>query len=267
MKISIITPSYNQAHFLPMTIKSVLSQAGNFDIEYIIADGGSTDNSVDVIKKYELLLKSNKYQKQCNSIEYIWWSKKDKGQADAINKGIQKATGDVVAYLNSDDAYKDGTFEKVVRSFKVHPTRMWLTGYCEIIDEHGVEIQKSISYYKNFLLRHYSYNKLCITNFIAQPATFWRKKVHNKVGYFDQTLHYVMDYDFWIRLGKISKPIIINIFLSCFRIHQYAKGSSNFKEQFREDIQTIFKYHSNKYILLAHQAHNRMIMLIYSIIK
>ena len=267
MKFSIITPSYNQGKFLEQTIKSVISQGGDFEIEYIIADGGSTDNSVEIINKYDQLLKANKFSIKCKAVKLIWWSKKDKGQTEAINKGILKATGDIIAYLNSDDIYLPGTFEKVSKAFLKNPDKVWLAGQCKIIDEKGREIQKPIKYYKNLWLKHFSYNRLCITNFIAQPATFWRRSIHSKIGYFNEKLHYVMDYDFWLRAGKISDPIILQDNLSCFRIHTQSKGGSNFYKQFQEDLITTIKYSDKKYVLALHRTHNQLIKYIYTLIK
>ena len=267
MKITIITPSYNQAHFLPKTIESVISQEGNFEIEYIIADGGSTDNSVEIIKKYDRLIKDKIYPIKCNNITYVWLSRKDKGQAAAINQGILKASGDIIAYLNSDDVYCAGTFEKVVEAFQTNRKRVWLTGYCRIIDEKGITIQKLITYYKNLWLRHYSYNKLCTTNFIAQPATFWRPLIHKKAGYFDEGLYYTFDYDFWLRTGKKFDPIVIKNYLANFRIHSQSKGCQGYERQFDDDLDIINRYSHNKYTRALHWLNNTLIKVVYKIIK
>ena len=127
MEISIITTNYNTDKYLEETIKSVLNQKGDFELEYIITDGGSTDNSLNIIKKYK------------DKLKYI--SEKDKGQSNGINKGLRMATGDIVAFLNADDVYTDGALDKVVKYFKENPDCMWLTGYCKIIDENGKQIK------------------------------------------------------------------------------------------------------------------------------
>jgi glycosyltransferase involved in cell wall biosynthesis len=186
-KISIITPSFNQGPFIERTIRSVLDQEyPNF--EYIVMDGGSMDGTIEILRKYEGRLK--------------WISQKDEGQADAINKGIGVATGDVIAYLNSDDVYEPGTLKKVADQFSAHPETLWLTGHCRIIDEQDREIRRPITAYKNFLLRHYSHSLLLITNPISQPATFWRRQVIDELGVFNKNEHFVMDYDYWLRIGK-----------------------------------------------------------------
>ena len=123
MKISIITPSYNQAQFIERTILSVLNQDYK-DIEYIIMDGGSTDGTVEILKKY--------------SDHIIWKSEKDNGQSDAINKGLKMATGDIVAYLNSDDTYQPGAFKEVATFFEKNPDKKWVYGKCLIINENHV---------------------------------------------------------------------------------------------------------------------------------
>ncbi len=118
-KISIITPSWNQGPFIERTIRSVLEQ-GYPNLEYIVMDGGSTDGTIDILRKYEGRL--------------TWVSDKDKGQADAINKGITRSTGDIIAYLNSDDIYETGALRKAADHFSAHPDDRWLTGQCRIID-------------------------------------------------------------------------------------------------------------------------------------
>ncbi|MBP8689293.1 glycosyltransferase [Patescibacteria group bacterium] len=161
MKISIITTNYNTDKYLEQTIKSVLSQKGDFNLEYIITDGESKDGSLDIIKKYDKEVKSGKWGK---NIEFRYLSEKDKGQSEGINKGLKIATGDIVAFLNADDLYTKNALNIVVEYFKQHPDCMWLTGYCRIIDENGKEIRKYITNYKNRKLKKFSLKKLLIEN-------------------------------------------------------------------------------------------------------
>ena len=267
MKFSIITPSYNQGKFLGQTIESVISQEGDFAVEYIVADGGSTDNSVEIIKKYDELLKNNKYPIRCGGVKLIWWSKKDRGQSDAINQGFKKATGEIIAWINSDDYYANRAFEKVQASFKQNPNALWLTGYCYIIDEKNQEIQKYITRYKNWWLNHYSYNKLLVTNLIRQPATFWKKEILTTIGSLDEKLNYTMDYDYWLRIGKKYQPIILKEYLSNFRIHSQSKGKITYTKQFEEDLNISKKYSNNKIYPFLHVIHNFIITTIYKTIK
>ena len=165
MKISIITTNYNTDKYLEQTIKSVLNQKGEFELEYIITDGGSIDNSLEIIKKYNKEVKEGKWGKH---ITYKYISEKDKGQSDGINKGLKMATGDIVAFLNADDLYTEGALEKVVTYFKENPDCMWLTGYCKIIDENGKQIKKYITEYKNRKLRKFTFEQLLIEDCISQ---------------------------------------------------------------------------------------------------
>jgi glycosyltransferase involved in cell wall biosynthesis len=235
--ISIITPSFNQASFIDRTIRSVLDQ--NYPgLEYIIVDGGSQDGTIDVLKKYERRLK--------------WISEKDEGQADAINKGVLMATGDIIAYLNSDDVYEPGALRRVAEYFAAHPEAMWLTGKCRIIDEHDREIRGMITAYKNFLLRHYSYRMLLVTNPISQPATFWRRTVVDEFGLFDKTEHLVMDYEYWLRIGKKYPLSVLDEYLAAFRVYASSKTSSSFLTTFGREFQLAKMYSSSSALNAIH---------------
>ena len=221
IKISIITPSYNQAEFIERTIKSVFCQ--NYpDLEYIVMDGGSTDGTIDILKKY--------------SDRIIWKSEKDTGQSDAINKGLKMATGDIVAYLNSDDTYEPGAFQKVAEFFQKNPDKKWVYGKCKIIDENDREIRRSITWYKNFLLKKYSYAKLLSENYISQPATFWKREMLNEVGYFNVKEHFCMDYEYWLRIGQKYDAGVIDTYLANFRYHTSSKSGGVNKKQFQDEL-------------------------------
>ena len=202
MKISIITPSYNQGEYIDQTIESVLSQQGDFELEYIIVDGKSTDNSLDIIKKWTI--KDNRLK---------WISEADNGQSEAINKGLKMVTGDIVAYLNSDDTYKENALNEVVNYFK-NSDKKWVLAKCKIINKQNQEIRKLITKYKNYFLKRYSYNKLLAENFISQPAVFWKKDLLGEIGYINEDEHYCMDYEYWLRIGKKYQPGFINKYLS-----------------------------------------------------
>lgn len=160
MRISIVTPSFNQAPFIERTIRSVLDQSHR-DIEHIVIDGGSTDGTLEILQR-------------CGKA-VSWVSEKDRGQAHAINKGLRRCTGEVVAWLNSDDTYTPGALERVARHFTEHPDCRWVYGRCRIVDEHDREIRTLITRYKNLLLARYGFPKLLAENFISQPAVFWRR--------------------------------------------------------------------------------------------
>lgn len=235
LSISVIIPTLNQGRFIERTIRSVLEQQyPNLDL--IIIDGGSTDNTLGILRKYEGTL--------------TWISERDNGQADAINKGLQRATGDIIAYLNSDDIYVPGALDRVARHFIDHPECMWLTGQCRIIDEHDREIRKPITAYKNLLLRRYSYSLLLVTNPISQPSTFWRRRVVEEIGLFSETEHMVMDYEYWLRVGKRHAPAVLENYLAAFRVYATAKTSTFFLKGFRRELE-LARQHSPSRILNA----------------
>ncbi len=236
--ISLITPSFNQGRFIDRTIQSVLSQ--NYpSLEYIVMDGGSNDETVEILKQYGGSLK--------------WTSEKDEGQADAINKGLKMAAGDIVGYLNSDDLLEPGALLQVGKYFASHPCTMWLTGKCRIIDEQDQEVRRTITAYKNFLLNHYSYSLLLVTNPISQPATFWRRSVVEEIGLFDKTEHLVMDYDYWLKIGKRHPLLVANEYLASFRVYPTSKTSSSFLHTFKKELELSKKYTSSRALNALHR--------------
>jgi glycosyltransferase involved in cell wall biosynthesis len=254
VKVSVVTPSFNQAGFIIKTIKSVLSQKGDFELEYIVMDGGSTDGTVDILKKYG---------KKIN-----WVSKKDKGQSDAINKGWRKATGDIVAYLNSDDMYERGAIQSVVSFFRNNPDIDWTYGKCKIVDEKGKEIRKWIKWYRHLLGQKYSYNKLLTENFVAQPSVFFRRKILNDCGYLDAKQHLIMDYEYWLRIGQKHKGSFINKPIAKFRFYRTSKSGSMFVKQFRDELKTAKKYaRGKKWPVFVHTLNFYKIILIYKILE
>ena len=246
-RISVITPTYNQGHFIENTIHSVLDQ-GYPNLEYIILDGGSTDGTVDILKKYERHL--------------IWKSEKDRGQSDALNKGFRMATGEILAFINSDDIYEPGALRKVGLLFACNPKISWLTGRCRIINTQGREIRKLITYYKNFWLLFKSYTLLLVIDYISQPATFWRRRVIEQIGLFNEDLHLTMDYEFSLRVGTKYKLWVTNQTLASFRIHSASK-STYIVEHFDEDLAVARRYARSNFQVYLHRLHNKLITLSY----
>jgi glycosyltransferase involved in cell wall biosynthesis len=203
-RISVVTPSYNQGAFLEETIRSVLLQ-GYPDLEYIVIDGGSTDESVRIIREYEPWIT-------------YWVSEPDSGQTDAINKGISKASGDILAWLNSDDFYCPEALRRVGRYVAASPHIDLLYGDCEMVDGSG-------SVYDRFNVRPGDVFQLLGENFIAQPSAFWTRAAWEKAGGLDERLHYVMDYDLWLRmLAGGMTAVYFPTVLSRFRYHDASKS-------------------------------------------
>lgn len=225
-KISVITPSFNQAQYLEETILSVLNQ--NYpNLEYFVVDGGSTDGSVDIIKKY-----SNKL---------TWWvSEKDSGQSNAINKGFAKATGDIICWLNSDDVFCENTLNIVADSYMLHHWH-WLTSSCIVIDEKS-HILKRLT--PNLPESSFEWIKMLVKGFsfeILQPSTFWTRNVFEKVGFLDESLHYSFDHEFLLNIYIHSgKPFLVSSSLSKFRIHGQSKTVSS-SHTFRTENKLIGK--------------------------
>lgn len=181
-KVSIVTPSFNQGQFVERTILSVLNQDYT-NIEYIVMDGGSTDDTLGILEKYEDRL--------------IWKSEPDKGQSDAINKGFQMATGEIFAWINSDDTYKAGAIGSAVEYLVEHPQVDMVYGDGHLIDEedHLIGEFKSSPMDLRACLYHGRIN-------IFQPSVFFRKSVLERIGPLDEKLHITMDIDYWIRMAK-----------------------------------------------------------------
>lgn len=255
-----IVPSLNQVAFLARTLESIFAQRGGFDRECLVFDGGSTDGSVDVIREFAA-------RAEQTGIAFRWVSEKDEGQAAAINKGLRVATGDVLGYLNSDDCYAPDALQEVVRAFCANPRTPWVTGRCIVIDSADREIQRAVTVYRNFWLNRYSYSALLKLNFVAQPSTFWTRDSLMRAGLFDESLHYAMDYDYWLRLGRLGDPVVVPRPLSYFRIHSKSKGGRSYRGQFGEDEQVMRRYTGSRGVRLFHRLHNALVVLAYRFIK
>ncbi len=222
IKVTIVTPVLNGARFIRQTIESVLKQKGDFELEYIICDGGSTDNTVEIIKEY---------QDRCRLIQ-----RHDSGPADAINFGMEKATGEICGWLGADDLLLFGALMQVVKSFTEHPQKVWLYGRCRIIDENETEIRRGITFYKNLLGYRFSRRVLWTENFISQPATFWRADLWRRCGGLDSAYKAAFDYDLWLRFAISSLPLALPAYLAAFRRHQDSISEQNFMGQFQEEL-------------------------------
>ena len=230
MKISIITPSFNGRRYLEQTSRSILSQAGDFDLEWLVVDGGSTDGTLDFLHTLDA------------DPRVRWQSEADRGQSHAINKGMALAAGDVVAWLNTDDLYTPGALAAVAGQFTRHSAAQWLVGRCDIIDGEGRAIRQSVTRYKDRSLRRYTFRALLRENFIPQPAVFWRRDFGARVGALDESLHYTMDYDLWLRMGRETGPLFVDQVLAQFRLHEMSKTGQVNRAQFDEQYRVACRY-------------------------
>jgi glycosyltransferase involved in cell wall biosynthesis len=252
-KISIVVPSLNKARFIEKTLDSIVKQ--NYpNLEVIIQDGGSTDGSLEIIKKY-----AREYPKI-----FRYESKKDKGQLNAINRGFEKATGQILTYINADDVYTKDAFLKVAEAYARNPEALWFAGKAEVIDENGKEIARLVTWYKNLLLTFNFYPLLLVTNYLMQPSVFITQEAYRRYGPFTGK-KFVMEYDLWLKIGKENMPVVIHNALSKFRISGGSFTSERSKELLAEDSKIIKKYTSNALLLFLHNLHNlgRLLTLLF----
>lgn len=228
MKISVITPVYNCNKFIRQTIESVLSQTGDFELEYIIKDGGSTDGTLDIL---------NEYKDKCIII-----SEKDSSVAEAINTGAKLATGDVCGILMGDDMYESGALQLVVDAFKKYPDKKWLYGRCRIINEKGTEIRRFITLYKNIWGFYYFRWLLLCENFISEPATFWHMALWKELGGWHCVWNRADDYCQWLKMAQKSKAISLRKYVSSFRLHQDSVTSQFPEMQMEEELEVAKQY-------------------------
>ncbi len=254
MRISIVTPSYNQGQFLRRTIDSVLSQRGDFDLEYRVLDGASTDDTLDILRSY--------------GDQLTWISERDGGQIAAINEGLRTANGDVVGWLNSDDVLESGALARVARAFEAHPRVEWVHGRCTIIDEHDREIRRWMSAYKHFRCKRHTFQKLLLgENYISQMTTFWRRSVHDQIGYLDPRHDLSFDYDFFLRLAKRGDPIYLEDTIAAFRWYNASKSGEGFARQLEQATEIALGFGEHDVWMTARTHAKRMtIMGIYRVL-
>jgi len=219
--VSIITPSYNQGEFIRETIESVLSQDYP-NIEYIIIDGGSTDNTIQILQEYE------------SKLSFL--SEIDEGQADAVNKGIAFAQGEIIGWLNSDDLYYPNAVSRIVEIFNDHPA-------IDVVYGEGCHITKSGTVIARYPTESFHYQKLAERCFICQPTVFIRKKCLNSIGSLDKNLDLCMDYDLWIRIGKEYNFYYYPEEIAKSRIYPENKTLSRIDEVFTEVLEMIHSHY------------------------
>jgi len=243
-KISIVIPSFNQGKFIEETINSVLNQAGDFELECVVIDGGSNDNTLEILKKYE------------GKRGLRWISEKDSGQSEAINKGFKIATGDVINWLCSDDLLEPGALQKVADFFNKNREAIpdgrqakVVFGQNLFIDENGKFLRhlKSKKFSRDELVKRW--NKVYVDFNIPQPSVFVKREILNEIGYVNEKLLFAMDYEWYLRINKKYEFYFLDEVLSESRYHKEAKSVVAEKKQYEESIGVSKKYWKENYFL------------------
>ena len=245
MKISVVIPSYNQAAYLPATLESVCAQE-HPDTEALVFDGGSTDGSAEILRAGHYATAAGQAIR--------WVSQPDHGQADAINQGLRAATGDVLAYLNSDDVLYPGALAAVAAHFEAHPDCLALYGRAHHLHADGTIMEE-------YPTEPWDYERLLDTCFLCQPAVFWRREVVQRFGVFDDALRYALDYEYWLRVGReVPFHYLDGEFLAGSRLHADTKTLSQRAAVHLELARTVQKYSARPepvWRWVKHLAHHR----------
>ena len=251
-KISIVTAVLNRAGSIERALASVRDQ-GYPNVEHVVVDGGSTDGTLDVLKRSEGIR---------------WISEPDEGLADAMNKGIAMATGDWIGWLNSDDYYLPGAFDAVSRAVESRPDARWVTGTCRIIDANDRETRTAITAYKNWLLRHYSFRLYLTQNFVSCPSTFVRKDAYEAAGPLDPRYRISMDYDVFLRIARRWDPVVLDQELAVFRMEEGTLSIDGFEQQFVEHAEQARRHGTGHPLpVAANQVISRGIVLVYRLMR
>jgi glycosyltransferase involved in cell wall biosynthesis len=231
MKLSIIIPAYNSEKYVEKCLKSIFSQSYQ-DFEVIVVDAYSKDETQKVFKEY-----LSRYPKK-----FYLAFRKPQGEPDAINAGIELATGDIVAYIDSDDTYELRCFERVVKAFERNPDVSWLYGRGKVIDEKGHECRGIVTAIKELFWPIYGYRSLQCFNYIVQPTVFMRRAFYDTVGRFNIRFKYDFDYEYWLRAGLISSPFFLNKHLANWRAHSGSLSVKEYKAEARQVLEIQKEY-------------------------
>jgi glycosyltransferase involved in cell wall biosynthesis len=243
-------PTLNQKQYIRRAIDSILTQP--CPAEIIVVDGGSTDGSLDILASYG------------SAIRYI--SEPDRGQSDAVNKGLKLATGEIVGWLNSDDVYKPDAFQHVRRAFE-NAEIQWIFGKVDVIDADGREIRRWVTRIKNRRLPRMTFGKLLQANWISSMGVFWRSDFQQQVGELRLDHHLAMDYDWWLRFWKKSPGTFLNQSIASFRMYGASKSGSSFHKQLDEAYAIACDHADNRHALdlLRHRTNRLLIAQLYGL--
>jgi glycosyltransferase involved in cell wall biosynthesis len=235
LKISIVVPTLNSEKFLEPCLKSILN-GGASDLEYIVVDGGSEDGTLEIVGEFGAALKAAKKGKLRTLIG------KDKNEPDAINKGFALASGDVLAWLDSDDEYEPGALGVVERYFVEHPKVDWAYGRCRIVNGKGEVCRSWLTTAKEVFQKRYSYLGLLLGDFLAQPAVFFHTGMLDKVGELDISEKLAFDYDLWLKMGKVANPGYIDADLARWRAHGSSETAKALMSDMKDGLRLAKRY-------------------------
>ena len=251
IKISVVTPVLNGEKHIRETIDSVLSQTGDFELEYIIKDGGSTDNTLAILEEYG------------DKLKVI--SCPDESPEEAIIQGFENSQGSIICWIGADDTYEPGTLQAVANKFESSPDCDWLYGRCSIINDKGEEIRKLITLYKNLIGFFYSRNVLLCENYINQPSVFFRRTLWDKVKDRFMDYHFASDYNLWVNFSKFSKALPVHQYFSRFRRHKGTTSCDNYTRQLDDSIE-IARKHGNYFYSLIYRFNKFKTVFVYRLL-
>jgi glycosyltransferase involved in cell wall biosynthesis len=251
-KISVITPCLNAAATIDATIESVRSQRYPH-VQHIVIDGGSTDGTLERIRTHP-------------EIQLV--SEPDEGLSDALNKGLRLAVGDLIGWLNADDVYLEGALDAVAEAHLANPELAWVTGHCRIIGNDAEEIRPIVTRYKSALLRRYRYWTLLTQNYVSAPATFLTKDCLSAIGQARIDQRFAMDYDLWLRAGRVSRPAIVDREIAGFRMVEGTLSMTSFEAQFREHAHIAWSHArgAERVAAAANRVMSRLIVFVYRLL-
>ena len=249
---SIVIPTFNSEKYLQETLNSIIQQDKKLNIECIFSDGGSLDNTIQIIKDFN----------EINISKIILY--KQVGISKALNSAFKVANGNYLTFLNSDDLLAPNALQKVKYNFEKYEYSNWIVGLCENFGKRSI-INRIVNLYKSKSLNILNFKLLCINNIISQPSVYWKNSFFQKVGFFNEKLKYNLDYDMWLRMILISKPLKINSTLSYFRRHNSSLSHKNLLKQFFEKYETMKRYNKNIIFIFLHIIASSIVILIYKI--
>jgi glycosyltransferase involved in cell wall biosynthesis len=232
VKFGIVTPSFNAARFLRETVESVLSQAGDFEIEYVVADNRSTDGTVEILREYEARVASGGLPPRCRGVSFRWLSEPDGGMYDAINKGFARAAGDVFAWINADDVYLPGAFDAVSRVLSRFPEIRWVKGITGYIDAASRTTDPGrCNLYRQDWIRYGIYGREAY--FIQQDSVFFREALWKEAGGADARFRLAGDYALWMAFARLAPLYSLDVPVSRFRAAegQLSRDSAGYAEE------------------------------------